>query len=161
MRDRVNEILKDAEYQTFLGEIAECERDRIFCRHNMAHFLDVARLAWILNLEEQINLERERIYAAALLHDIGRHIQYREGTAHEAASEKLAGPILERCGFSGEEKKEILKAILDHRTKEVAKERSLSGILYRADKMSRSCFGCDAEPQCDWSREKKNTRIVR
>ena len=103
--NRINAILKDPEYQTYLREIGICEKDRIFCRHNMAHFLDVARLAWIFNLEEHMNLERERIYAAALLHDIGRHLQYREGIPHEKASEKLAAPILERCGFENKEKR--------------------------------------------------------
>ena len=159
--ERVNRIINDTEYQKFLHEIKKCEKDRIFCRHNMAHFLDVARIAWILNLEEHMNLERERVYAAALLHDIGRHLQYQEGIRHEIASEKLAGPILERCSFTEEEKKEILKAILDHRTREIEKERSLSGVLYRADKMSRSCFACDAEQQCDWGIEKKNRQIAR
>lgn len=159
--DRVNQILNDRQYQTFLKEIAICEKDRIFCRHNMAHFLDVARLAWIFNLEEHMGLERERIYAAALLHDIGRHLQYLEDIPHEIASAQLAAPILERCGFHETEKAEILKAILDHRTKEVQKERSLSGVLYRADKMSRSCFGCHAELQCDWSAEKKNMTLRR
>lgn len=161
MTDRINAILNDQEYQTYLREIKMCEKDRIFCRHNMAHFLDVARLAWIFNLEEQIDLERERIYAAALLHDIGRHLQYKDGIPHEKASKKLAEPILERCGFKGEEKEEILKAIADHRSKEIAQEKTLSGVLYRADKMSRSCFGCDAQQQCDWSAEKKNKRIIR
>ncbi|MCI7813633.1 MAG: HD domain-containing protein [Lachnospiraceae bacterium] len=159
--DRINQILNDRQYQEFLNEIALCEKERIFCRHNMAHFLDVARLAWIFNLEEHMGLERERIYAAALLHDIGRHLQYQEGIPHETASAKLAEPILERCGFSGEEKKEILQAISDHRTKEIAGQASLSGILYRADKMSRSCFGCQAESQCDWSAEKKNMMLRR
>ena len=35
----------------------------------------------------------------------------------------------------------------------------LAGILYRADKNSRNCFACKAEHECNWSREKKNTRI--
>ena len=39
--NRINAILKDPEYQTYLREIGICEKDRIFCRHNMAHFLDV------------------------------------------------------------------------------------------------------------------------
>ena len=42
----------------------------------MGHLLDVARLAWIFNLEANQEISKERIYAAALLHDIGRHIQY-------------------------------------------------------------------------------------
>ena len=75
---------------------------------------------------------------------------------HEQASGELAAGILEACGFTPEEKEEILAAILRHRDKEMAEERGLSGLIYRADKQSRSCFACPAEGECDWSREKKN-----
>ena len=47
MMERVNGILKDPLYRTCLSKIALFERDRIFCGHDMAHFLDVARLAYI------------------------------------------------------------------------------------------------------------------
>lgn len=47
------------------------KKDRIFCGHDMGHLLDVARLAWIFNLEANQEISKERIYAAALLHDIG------------------------------------------------------------------------------------------
>ena len=38
----------------------------------MRHFLDVARLAWIAGLEQGLGLDKEIVYAAALLHDIGK-----------------------------------------------------------------------------------------
>ena len=50
MMERVNEILQDPLYRTCLSKIAFFERDRIFCGHDMAHFLDVARLAYLFNL---------------------------------------------------------------------------------------------------------------
>ena len=63
--ERVNGILKDPLYRTCLSKIALFERDRIFCGHDMAHFLDVARLAYIFNLEENLGIEKEEIYTAA------------------------------------------------------------------------------------------------
>ena len=34
-----------------------------------------------------------------------------------------------------------------------------AALLYRADKASRMCLFCTAEPECNWSREKKNMTI--
>ena len=84
---------------------------------NMGHLLDVARLAWIFNLEANQEISKERIYAAALLHDIGRHIQYENGTPHQIAGLPIAEQILTDCGFYPEEMKEILYAIENHATK--------------------------------------------
>ena len=39
----------------------------------MVHFLDVARIGTIIALEEGLKIDREWIYAAALLHDCGKH----------------------------------------------------------------------------------------
>lgn len=158
--ERVNYILENKTYRSYLHEIEECEKTRIFCRHNMAHFLDVARIAQLLNLEEAVGIEKEMIYAAALLHDIGRHLQYREGISHEQASALLAPEILQECGFSAAETEEITEAIRQHRNASIRGERNLSGLIYRADKLSRSCFACPAESVCDWKNEKKNWRIV-
>lgn len=132
------------------------EEGRRFCHHDMGHFLDVARLAMIFNLQEGLPLQEEMIYAAALLHDIGRWRQYEDGTPHEKASALLAPEILAESGFTEEEAGQILTAILDHRNAAVRQDRTLSGILYRADKMSRSCFCCEAEAECDWKGDKKN-----
>lgn len=156
---RINLIFKNELYRDCLSQIAVWEETRIFCGHDMTHFLDVARLAYLFNLEEGIGVEKELIYAAALLHDVGRHIQYENGTPHQKASLPIAERILGESGFSKEEQEEILKAIENHRNRKIAKERSLSGLLYRADKMSRSCFACPAEKECDWSLEKKNMEI--
>ena len=83
--ERVNQILQHTLYQSCRRQIDEKEKDRIFCGHDMGHLLDVARLAWIFNLEANQEISKERIYAAALLHDIGRHIQYENGTPHQIA----------------------------------------------------------------------------
>ena len=73
---------------------------------------------------------------------------------------ELAPEILAETGFEEQEQEEILKAIREHRNKEIAKEKSLAGIIYRADKLSRPCFACEAEKQCDWKKSKKNMKII-
>lgn len=157
--ERANRILENQKYKEYLRKNQAAEEGRIFCCHNMEHFLDVARIACILNLEEELQISKELIYATALLHDIGRHVQYADGTPHEKASAKLAKEILADCGFEEGERQEILRAIRKHRDAEVAKEKSLAGIIYRADKASRACFACEAEALCDWKAEKKNRRL--
>lgn len=157
---RVNKILEDKEYKEQLGRNEEAEKERIFCHHDMGHFLDVARIAMILNKKENYAIEEELIYAAALLHDIGRWMQYRDGIPHEQASADIAPGILINCGFDKEERDMILKAIRMHRNDDVKYEKNLSGLLYCADKLSRACFSCKAQEQCNWKKEKKNTCIV-
>lgn len=156
---RIDRILKDNLFLDNLGRIVEAEKGRPFCHHDMAHFLDVARIARILAAEEGLGVEAELIYASALLHDIGKHLQYKKGTPHELASAELAAEILPKCGFDREETGVIIDAILEHRNQKSAGEESLKGILYRADKLSRACFCCPAEGACDWGREKKNLNL--
>ncbi len=157
--ERVNRILENKKYQDYLQKNKAAEEGRIFCCHNMEHFLDVARIAYILNLEEKLAVSKEFIYAAALLHDIGRHVQYADGTPHEKASALLAEEILEECGYDEFARKVILQAVKEHRNASIATQKGLAGLLYRADKASRACFACKAEGLCDWKAEKKNLQV--
>ena len=135
--DRIDKILNHDLFLYHLGQNNAAEADRRFCRHGMAHFLDVARIGTIIALEEGLELDREWIYAAALLHDCGKHEQYENGTPHEQASARIAPEILKDCGFDDKEKDVIVTAISRHRDPEAAKEKNLNGVLYRADKASR------------------------
>lgn len=157
--ERIDKILNHDLFIENLKKNETAEADRRFCRHNMGHFLDVARLGWIICLEEGIDIPKEQMYAAALLHDIGKHEQYTAGVPHEEASARIAPEILLDCGFDDKETSVILSAIRSHRNKEVSEERSLSGVLYRADKASRACFDCKAEADCNWKADKKNFTI--
>lgn len=157
--ERVNSILRHPLYQQNIEMIKTAEADRCFCRHDMVHFLDVARIAMILNLREQLGLEEHVVYGAALLHDAGKHLQYSDGIPHEKASADIAPTILADCGYTAEETRQITDAILSHRDETVREEKSLRGILYRADKASRACFCCPEEKDCNWSKEKKNLSI--
>lgn len=158
--ERVNRILQSEQYQKYIEKNEEWERDRKFCRHNMGHFLDVARIAMLLNEEEQYGLPKEMIYAAALLHDIGRWKQYEDGTPHEKAGADLAPEILKECGFDEKETDVIVLAVSKHRNAAVKEEKNLNGLLYRADKLSRACFACGAEKDCDWKEDKKNRKLL-
>lgn len=109
-----------------------------------------------LKIWKGLGIEKELIYAAALLHDCGRFRQYEDGTPHELAGAQLAEEILFDCGFEEPEREEILRAISGHREKKLAQEESLRGVLYRADKKSRPCFACPAEGACSWPPSKKN-----
>lgn len=157
--ERIDKILNHDLFIRHLKENEAAEADRRFCRHNMVHLLDVARIAMILNLQEGNSVEKDLIYGAALLHDIGRHVQYENGTPHEIAGAVIAPEILKDCGYDEKETAVIVSAIRTHRTKEVEREKTLNGILYRADKASRACFACKAEAECDWKQEKKNLQI--
>lgn len=70
---RIQAVYSHPLYQKQFALLTNAEKDRIFCRHTMEHFLDVARLMYLYNLEEHAGLDKELIYAAALLHDIGRY----------------------------------------------------------------------------------------
>ena len=87
-------------------------------------------------------------------------MQYESAIPHEKASAMLASDILDECGFSEEEKGCILAAISDHRDRSVEKQKTLSGLIYRADKMSRPCFACAVRHLCDWKQDKKNEKLI-
>ena len=157
--DRIDKILKHDLFLEHLHANNTAEADRRFCRHNMEHFLDVARIGTIINLEENLRVSKELIYAAALLHDLGKHIQYEVGIPHEASSAEIAPRILAECGFAEKETSVIVSAIAAHRDSNSACEKDLTGILYRADKASRACYVCVAEQDCNWKQDKKNMSI--
>mgnify|MGYP004473340173 FL=1 len=154
---RVNQIWKHPLYQTELHKLQLLEADREFCRHTPEHFLDVARLAYIRALEENYPVSKELIYCTALLHDIGRARQYEDGTPHDEAGAVIAEQILKELGFSPEEIQAIVSAIRGHRAE--TNQTILGQLIYRADKKSRNCFSCKAEPECYWSSAKKNMTI--
>lgn len=157
--DRIDRILKHETLLYHLSEIQKREVDRKFDKHDLSHLLDVARIGEIINLESNLGLEREMIYAAALLHDIGRDVEYDYGTPHDLAGAEIAPQILKDCGFNDSETDIVVDAIRSHGDAGISEENSLRGVLYRADKASRTCFACDVIQECRWSDEKKNLKI--
>lgn len=156
--NRINRIINNGKYIEYIDKINELEINRELCHHDMQHFMDVSRIMYIINLENKFFFDKEIIYACGLLHDIGRWQQYESNIPHEIASANLSQEILKHCYFNEKEIEEILEAIKNHRNKENEKN-SLSELLYRSDKLSRACFKCSAQKQCNWSDEKKNLNI--
>lgn len=149
--DKLDRILNNRSFLEYLGKNEAFEKERIFCDHNFDHLLSVARLTYIFLLEEGVSfISREMVYAAALLHDIGRWQEYCSGIDHSEASAVLAEPILAAAGFDRAETQLITKAIHQHRLGETAAvHRSpLSWALKKADRHSRLCFNCKARDQC-------------
>lgn len=144
---RVEKILSSASYLDYLARNEEKETERIFCCHGYQHLLDTARITYILILENQESYSREIVYAAALLHDIGRWQQYETGEDHALVSARLARAILREADFSPEEENLICQAIAEHRSS--CEPQSVLGIyLKKADKLSRLCSRCSAQAEC-------------
>lgn len=153
---RVNYILNDEKYIYYLNKNKQYEENREFCKHNLEHFLDVARIAQQINLEEKLEFSKEIIYTTAILHDIGRSFQYENGTPHEIASWEVGKYFLEKYKFEQEEIEIIKCGILGHRNKE---SEGFAKLMYKSDKLSRLCITCGAANKCNWSNEKKNMKI--
>ncbi len=160
--DRVDRIIYNDEYRRLMETVRNKETDRIFCRHGLEHCLDVARIAYIMNIEQGYAIDREIIYATALLHDIGKDEQYESGISHDVASERVADAILggmpDDVAFEPADAAAIKTAILGHRKLRV-NSQPLERLLYAADKASRACFACPARNACNWSDDKKNLSI--
>ena len=163
-------LLEQNSYQELLSRLEELEENRKFCKHGLIHLMDVARVAWIRCLEEQLPYEKEEVYLFALLHDIGRVKEIEEGISHAEASAQYAGEILMHIGYPARGREQIVEAILGHRGDR--DNCSLSGresgrrmdsipdfaaLMKWADKASRPCFHCEASRECNWKEEKKNT----
>ena len=141
------QLLNHPEYKEYIEKIKTFEKNRIYCKHDIYHMLDVARIAYIMALENKYQITKEVIYATALLHDIGRWKQYLYNTDHAEESAKLSQNILIEIGFKNDDVEAITLAISEHREKK--RERSqLSHILYESDKASRICDICKAMDTC-------------
>lgn len=150
-------IIKNKIFLEYMTELKNLEKDRIFCLHDIEHLLNVARIMQLINLEENKNIDKELIYASALLHDIGRVIQYKYGKNHAKASVDIAKTILDECGYNNNEINVICDAIEKHNSESTSE---LAKLLKYADKKSRNCYLCLARNECYWSESKKNDTIL-
>ena len=157
---RIQLILKDKDFIYSQKRVSELEAGRIFCCHGMDHLMDVARISWILTLEAGAPYTKEVVYAAGLLHDIGKYLQYEDGTPHHESGQKMAEHVLARTGFDASEIKIITEAIYHHRKLVCEDRQSLNYILYMADKLSRPCYSCAARAECNWPEAQMNLDIT-
>ncbi|MDE5770955.1 MAG: HD domain-containing protein [Ruminococcus sp.] len=153
-----NRILVNETYRKELDTLRKLEKDRIFCGHDIEHFLDVARITMIICTEKGIDVMPDLIYSASLLHDIGRSKEYTENIPHHMAGKETAEKILDEVSCDDGMKKQILSLILNHRNQQNEKD-SLESIFYTADKKSRLCFACASRNICNWQEERKNIKI--
>ena len=156
--NRHNIILHDKEYIKRLKEIDEAEKERRFCRHSLDHLVSVARIGALIAVDEGLDISRDVIYATALLHDIGRWSELEKKHDHSEAGAMYAEGILRRAGYSEQDISEITHAIRCH-GEDTEKKNSLAWLLYKADKMSRSCFSCNVYEECFWDENIKNNNI--
>lgn len=156
--ERYNLIVNNELYIDLLKRLEVAEADRIFCRHGIGHLLDVARIAYIMVLENGADYSKDVVYAAGLLHDIGRVAQYETGARHHEAGVPVAKEIMEQCEYSKEEIALVCDAIGKHRKSQAGS--GLSEMLYMADKLSRNCFLCEAYVECNWDENRKNKGVI-
>jgi uncharacterized protein len=142
-----------------MEELGKWESDRMYCKHGLIHQLDVGRIAYIISLEKGLGIKKDIIYAIALLHDIGKYLQYEKQLPHNETSATMARPILKDCGYNEDEIDQIVQAIYHHRKKSMSKCQ-LDEIIYQADKLSRNCFTCNEKESCNWTDDKKNKGIT-
>ena len=149
--EKIKNIIKDRRFKNYLEKNLAAEKQRKFCNHNFEHLLSVARIAYILVLEQGLepDISRETVYASGLLHDIGRWKEYETGKDHALLSAELAREILEEAGFERRNIESIIRAIKEHRGTVESNEGTLLGaILRRADILSRPCWDCPAGEDC-------------
>lgn len=156
--ERIQPVLQHPMYRDALQRIDALEHDRIYCRHGLPHLLDVARMAALLAVDRGAAYPRDVIYAAALLHDVGRLKQYTTGQPHAQAGIPLAAEILRDTAFTAEEQAEILQAVGQHQTG--AAPDSLAQIIFEADHASRMCFACPAADSCYWPEGQRNHTVL-
>ena len=158
--NRVNMLLKDHAYQGFILRNRELEESRIYCRHTFEHTLDVARITYILMLENgsfsnwireselgSEHIGKELIYTAGILHDIGRWEEYETGESHALTSARYAVTIMEKYGYAPKEITMVTDAIKEHRGS-CSPVTVLGRYLRIADRLSRLCFSCRARNTC-------------
>lgn len=160
LMDYVNRLMENERYLQTMGQIHEMEKKRAYCHHGFNHVLDVARIAYLMNLEMDFGYEKEFLYLCALLHDIGRAKEYETGISHEKAGEELARDILNEIGYPKERQEDILVKVTDHRHAPTPEDGiTKDNFFWFADKRARNCFACNVADTCNWPMEKRTNYI--
>ena len=148
-------ILQNEKFNLALCELNKLEKDRKFCKHDITHLIEVARIMLKINRTENLDIEHDLIIATSLLHDLGRVNQYKFNIDHRVGGKEIITTILKECTFNKEEIDKILEAISLHKT---SSSNQLADLLYRADILSRPCYLCKMKNECYWDNSIKNKR---
>ena len=117
LRGQLNDALK--QYETFSDPA-----------HGVQHIREVVDAARKIHAESGV--DQEQLLTAAILHDIGRDVQFKGGEGHEIAGARLAKPYIGT--FAPGVQRNILHAIRQHRTE--GRPRTMLAKLVRdADKL--------------------------
>ena len=154
-------------YQDRLRRLQQIEKNRAFCRHDLAHMEKCAEIGQWMKRENGLAYSDGTILLCALLHGLGRVEEYESGADHRMASAELADGLLRELEVSEEERRKILRAIRSHgRRKDAARMwyarkriRTLEGLLRFSDQFSRPCYRCRARRECKWREDEKIPRI--
>ena len=146
---RVELLVQDKLYNQYIQKNIDLVKDQLIFQHDFQHHLDVARIAYILILEDaalnifikECNLSgklaaKEVIYASGLLHDIGKWKEYSENIDHAIFGADFAREILARVFFTANEIDIISHAVFEHNNINI--DMSFLGErIYRADNFAR------------------------
>jgi uncharacterized protein len=102
--------------------------------HGLDHIRRVVSLCEVIGKEEHADMMV--LLPAALLHDIARPLEMREGVPHEEAGAQMAEHYLRSIAYNEENIKKITHAIRTHRYRSTRKPETLEArILSDADKL--------------------------
>lgn len=166
MEKRTEELLNNRLYQEELEKLLSYEKDRMFCKHDLTHFKQVAHIASVVARQNQLSIPEAEIEITALLHDMGRVKQYEKGISHEKAGVAFAGEILFSLGCDLDMVHRVCHAIAHHSMRENSEFRltkahemkELGELISYADQFSRTCYSCKVRGECKWKEEEKIKR---
>ena len=70
--ENTNRIYHSPAYGQYLKQLERLEADRVFCHHDLAHFLSVGRIAYILSLEQELSVSKDLLNTTPLLQHMAR-----------------------------------------------------------------------------------------
>ena len=163
MTGQIDRLLQHPMYRARLELLQELERKRDFCGHNLEHFMKVGRIAEYVVAKNELLFAEEVVWGAALLHDMGRVEQYRQGISHEKASVAFAREILFSLDWNVSDIDMVCEAIGSHSHRQCAADRwrkmpelvSLTEVISFANQFSRTCYKCHMADACKWTEEEK------
>lgn len=163
MEELAEKLRNNRLYQKELEKLISYESNRIFCKHDLTHFKEVARIATVVARQNQLFISVSEIEITALLHDMGRVKQYEKGISHEKAGVAFAREILFSLGCDKKMVHRVCHAIAQHsqrqnvqlRMANVHKIQELGELISYADQFSRTCYCCNAKKECKWKEEEK------
>lgn len=83
--------------------------------HNLVHIKEVIRRCFVLNQSFKLNLDENMIFAIAVYHDLGKHIDHANHH-HLIAGRLFFEDEKMKNFFNDEQRKIIREAIEDHRS---------------------------------------------